>query len=479
MLSIPEHITGQMKINACSKFFLINMFLGSIIFSGLNFAYLALPSLFVPIKNFNYAYAQVFSLDPICDPTNQTCPEATMESQCDPTNQTCPDAANSESSVDGMSSLASSNMAQSNSCNPSSATLTIKAEGPEVTNLQEILISLGYNVGFSGADGNFGPNTQAAVIKFQQDNGLNPNGKVGPETWSKLCPPITSPTIGGKNPNEQTNVASPATTQMTTTGITESSDWIHDPNASVLDKLPSGSGQYYRNFGWERYDYPGANKAKNSPFSDKDPGPNEKLAEKMFAELRDLIHERRPTAGATAIFCAATDGRCNPVEQMNDIIWKHVLASETYNDGKGHKLNKYAGTKFAEMQAAAKKDGVELEINNSHRSCESSNTASQNLGPGSGNAIAACPNSHNLGLAIDFNMNQDDWPLNHAFEVSTGPFSNIIKMMQSPVYKWLSINAQKYGWYPYIKEPWHWEYNPAGFRSEFYVDCNCDPRNPS
>jgi Putative peptidoglycan binding domain/D-alanyl-D-alanine carboxypeptidase len=561
MLSISEHITGQMKIKVCSKIFLINLFVGSIIFSGLNFVYLSVPSLFVPIKNFNYAYAQAFPLDPTCDPTNQTCPEATTESQCDPTNQTCPEAttesqcdptnqtcpeattesqcdptnqtcpeATTESqcdptnqtcpeamSTEGISapslpeeSQASTNTnpvvdgtdnqnqsgvfntegggglpsnlslnSLANSCNPSSPTLSIKAKGPEVTNLQNILIALGYNVGSSGADGNFGPNTQAAVFKFQQDNGLNPDGKVGLETWGKLCSFTTSTTTGGGTPNQQTTATSPDSTQMTTTTLTETTDWIHDPNASVLDKLPSGSGQYYRDFDWERYDYPGKNKADSSPFPEKDPGPNEEIAKKMFTELRNLIPERRPTAGATAVFCAAKDGRCNPIEIMNDIIWKHVLDSETYNDGRGHKLNKYAGASFAKMQAAAKKDGVELQINNSHRSCESSNIASQKLGAGSGKAIAACPNSHNLGLAIDFNMNQDDWPLNQAFEVSTGPFSNIIKMMQSPVYKWLYLNAKTYDWYPYIEEPWHWEYNPVGFRTQFYADCNCDPRSSS
>ena len=88
---------------------------------------------------------------------------------------------------------------QANSCNPASATLAIKAKGPQVTNLQNILIKSGYSVGSTGADGDFGPNTQAAVKKFQQDKGLSPTGAVDSSTWKALCSststsaPTTSP----------------------------------------------------------------------------------------------------------------------------------------------------------------------------------------------------------------------------------------------------------------------------------------------
>ena len=36
------------------------------------------------------------------------------------------------------------------------------------------------------ADGNFGPNTKAAVIEFQNDKTLTPDGLVGPDTWGAL-----------------------------------------------------------------------------------------------------------------------------------------------------------------------------------------------------------------------------------------------------------------------------------------------------
>ena len=50
--------------------------------------------------------------------------------------------------------------------------------GPEVEELQKIL---GIKV-----DGDFGPATKLAVMKYQAQNGLTADGIVGPQTWSKM-----------------------------------------------------------------------------------------------------------------------------------------------------------------------------------------------------------------------------------------------------------------------------------------------------
>lgn len=34
--------------------------------------------------------------------------------------------------------------------------------------------------------------------------------------------------------------------------------------------------------------------------------------------------------------------------------------------------------------------------------------------------------------------------------------------MKSPAYRWLASHAASFGFYPYIPEPWHWEFNPEG-----------------
>ncbi len=58
--------------------------------------------------------------------------------------------------------------------------------GSDVEYLQKSLISLGYSVGTYGADGDFGSATHKAVVKFQQDKNLDPDGIVGPSTWAAL-----------------------------------------------------------------------------------------------------------------------------------------------------------------------------------------------------------------------------------------------------------------------------------------------------
>lgn len=65
-------------------------------------------------------------------------------------------------------------------------TLKKGAEGNITKLAQERLISLGYDLGKYGADGDFGTDTYNAVVKFQKDNGLTPDGIIGQNTWRKL-----------------------------------------------------------------------------------------------------------------------------------------------------------------------------------------------------------------------------------------------------------------------------------------------------
>jgi len=70
-------------------------------------------------------------------------------------------------------------------CVSNSLTLEYGATGNEVKLLQKLLQNGGYAPGL--IDGKFGPNTKAAVIKFQETNGLVKNGQVDTKTWNALC----------------------------------------------------------------------------------------------------------------------------------------------------------------------------------------------------------------------------------------------------------------------------------------------------
>lgn len=56
--------------------------------------------------------------------------------------------------------------------------------GSDVLRVQQILQILGYYRG--DLDGFYGPATEAAVIQFQRDQRLNPDGIVGPQTYERL-----------------------------------------------------------------------------------------------------------------------------------------------------------------------------------------------------------------------------------------------------------------------------------------------------
>ena len=51
---------------------------------------------------------------------------------------------------------------------------------------QALLVLRGCRVGPDGADGDFGPRTLAALLTFQRRRGLEPDGILGPASWSAL-----------------------------------------------------------------------------------------------------------------------------------------------------------------------------------------------------------------------------------------------------------------------------------------------------
>jgi hypothetical protein len=59
-------------------------------------------------------------------------------------------------------------------------------KGEYVKALQFLLNGRGSSVGVYGADGDFGPATEAAVLAFQRRNSLEADGIVGNATWQKL-----------------------------------------------------------------------------------------------------------------------------------------------------------------------------------------------------------------------------------------------------------------------------------------------------
>lgn len=62
----------------------------------------------------------------------------------------------------------------------------------EVAKIQRVLKEMGYDI--KTIDGYPGPETRQALLRFQQDHGLHPDGEIGPETIAKIQE------IQGQNP---------------------------------------------------------------------------------------------------------------------------------------------------------------------------------------------------------------------------------------------------------------------------------------
>ena len=71
------------------------------------------------------------------------------------------------------------------------------SRGDDVRKLQQTLVDAGYDVGSAGVDGIYGAGTEAAVRKYQKDNGLDVDGIAGDQTLGTL--------YGGNGNNSNSN----------------------------------------------------------------------------------------------------------------------------------------------------------------------------------------------------------------------------------------------------------------------------------
>lgn len=69
-------------------------------------------------------------------------------------------------------------------------TIRLGSKGEAVSKAQRLLIERKYDLGYTGADGDFGEYTEKAVKAFQEKCGLEVDGVIGPKTWEELVKPI-------------------------------------------------------------------------------------------------------------------------------------------------------------------------------------------------------------------------------------------------------------------------------------------------
>jgi hypothetical protein len=222
--------------------------------------------------------------------------------------------------------------------------------------------------------------------------------------------------------------------------------FIHDPQTSALDILGPELSHHFRTFDWQENDFPGGPE-----------GPNEQFADVMV-DVLDLVRpERRANSTRDAVVLR---------QEATDAVWEYMTSQWVPVPGQERwMLNRHAKDSFVRMREQAKAEGVDLVILSAHRRRQ---TAEANAARARNPNAVASFSSHSLGLAIDFDMShRDDIKFTG---LSTRPMSELVRMRESPVHKWLVLRGEEFGWYPYQNEPWHWEFNPPGFRETFWAD---------
>jgi Putative peptidoglycan binding domain len=88
--------------------------------------------------------------------------------------------------------------------------------GDSVKQVQQALTTVGFSPG--PVDGTFGPQTKAAVVAFQQANGLTTDGIVGPKTAAALNSAVASGAGTGSSTSSSTSSSTGTNTGTDTTG---------------------------------------------------------------------------------------------------------------------------------------------------------------------------------------------------------------------------------------------------------------------
>ncbi len=225
-------------------------------------------------------------------------------------------------------------------------------------------------------------------------------------------------------------------------------DFVHAADTSSLDLLGPELGERLRAFDWQSEDYPGGPE-----------GANEEWA-RTLADALDLVTpERRANRARHAVIVR---------EEATPELWDYMLGQWAPVPGEPDwKLNRHAVAAYVRMREAAAADGVTLTILSGHR--DPQRAAANAARVGNSYAVASF-SSHSLGLAIDFRLPRAESESGNAFRLTTAPMAEVVDMRRSPAHKWLHLHGHRFGWFPFQHEPWHWEFNPPGFRGVFFAD---------
>lgn len=178
---------------------------------------------------------------------------------------------------------------------------------------------------------------------------------------------------------------------------------------------------------------------------------DEKRQKGAVRRFKSILKERRGNSGAHSLITK------DQYELDEKIIEGFLTDSKNIKKVDGVELFVDAAKKYEDMQKQAASDGITLKIIHGHRDFKDKSSSNSNA--------RAKFSVHHLRNAIDLKLNSAK--KSYGKETSTTTMNKVRDKRDSPVHKWMVVHGKSYGWYPFTPEPWHWEYNPPGFRMKF------------
>lgn len=170
-----------------------------------------------------------------------------------------------------------------------------------------------------------------------------------------------------------------------------------------------------------------------------------------FAVLKGVLQERRP------FVMARIRNECPEPPPLPEL--GYLVAEEEHADRLTRLLRRDTLDAYRRMSAAARREVGEtqanpelLQIFSGFRDPEADAARCAAQGNCDGVRRAVC-SPHRTGAAVDLFVGKAP-----GFEVDSTAPSARLALSRTPTYRWLVANAGRFGFVPYLYEPWHWEY---------------------
>ena len=182
--------------------------------------------------------------------------------------------------------------------------------------------------------------------------------------------------------------------------------------------------------------------------------PDGLVSELTFTRMKGVVQGRRP------LVLLASQGVCAAPAAEVDLV---ALSPDDSLGGKLVQLRPGAATAYRRMVAAARAEEPEIaaqpdlmKVFSAYRSpaYDAARCAAQDNC--NGRERAAC-SPHRTGLAIDLYLGTAP-----GFAADSSADANRQAMTRGPAYRWMLLNAERFGFVNYPFEPWHWEWTGEG-----------------